>query len=103
MWGGYIQISTFGKTTVTVRAFDLNPPIGMVLIPWGSFVMGATTNVGHEGAAEETPQHRVSVSEFYMARYEVTKSRWDEIANWAATNGYGITREVGQARRPIIR
>ena len=46
---------------------------GMVLIPAGSFVMGATTNVGHESYSDEVPQHTVSVSAFYMDKYEVTK------------------------------
>ena len=52
---------------------------GMVLIPAGNFVMGATTNVGHESYSDEVPQHTVSVSAFYMDKYEVTSNLWREV------------------------
>ncbi len=64
-------------------------PAGMTLIPSGSFMMGATTNVGHEANSEELPQHAVNVSAFYMDTCEVTKAQWDAVRTWAATNGYG--------------
>ncbi len=60
----------------------------MVLIPAGSFVMGATTNVGHESYSSELPQHTVTISAFYMGRCEVTKGQWDEVYVWATNNGY---------------
>ena len=68
-----------------------NPPPGMVLIPAGSFVMGATTNMGHASYPEETPQHAVNVSAFYMDQYEVTKALWVDVATWANAHGYDIT------------
>jgi formylglycine-generating enzyme len=74
------------------------PPAGMVLIPSGSFVMGATTNVGHEGYSGEIPQHTVDVSAFYMDRYEVTKGLWDEVANWASSHGYDIGAANGSGK-----
>lgn len=71
----------------------------MALIPAGSFVMGATTNMGHESNTRETPQHTVYVSAFYMDRYEVTKALWDDVATWAATHGYDLaaTNASGKA------
>jgi len=36
----------------------------------------------------ELPIHTVMVSAFYMDKYEVTKEKWDEVYNWAITNGY---------------
>jgi len=62
----------------------------MVLIPGGSFVMGATTNVGHESYGDEVPQHTVSVSAFYMDRYEVTSNLWREVYTWATNKGYAF-------------
>jgi len=62
-----------------------NLPAGMSLIPAGDFMMGDTFS---EGAFEERPPHTVSVSAFYMDRYEVTKALWDDVLAWAATNGY---------------
>ncbi len=62
-------------------------PSGMVLIPTGEFLMGDTFK---EGGDDEWPLHTVSVSAFYMDKYEVTKKLWDEVASWAAEHGYDI-------------
>jgi len=62
----------------------------MVLIPAGSFVMGATTNVGHESYSDEMPQHTVSISAFYMDKYEVTSNLWAEVYTWATNKGYSF-------------
>jgi formylglycine-generating enzyme len=65
-------------------------PAGMALIPAGSFTMGATINMGHEGYNEEVPQHTVEVSAFYMDTNLVSKAQWDEVYLWAVTNGYSF-------------
>jgi len=58
---------------------------GTVLIPGGDFTMGDSFG---EGASRERPRHTVTVSAYYMDQYEVTKAQWDEVYEWAATNGY---------------
>jgi len=63
----------------------IESPIGMVLIPAGSFQMGDTAG---EGLSDERPVHTVTVSAFYMDKYEVTKALWDEVYTWATANGY---------------
>ena len=63
---------------------------GMVLIPAGSFVVGACTNVGHESYSDELPQHTVMVSAFYMDKYEVTSNLWREVYGWATNKGYAF-------------
>jgi len=62
----------------------------MVLIPAGSFVMGATTNVGHETISDAAPQHTVMVSAFYMDKYEVTSNLWAGVYTWATNKGYAF-------------
>ena len=65
-----------------------NPaPSGMVLIPAGSFTMGDAFG---EGFGDDLPLHSVFLSAFYMDRYEVTKGLWNEVYNWAITNGYSF-------------
>jgi formylglycine-generating enzyme required for sulfatase activity len=82
--------------TATVAAMTVNLsheeiPAGMALIPAGIFVMGNATNVfPFDGDPSEIPQHTVNISAFYMDQYEVTKALWDEVADWAVTNGYDI-------------
>lgn len=57
---------------------------GGVLIPAGSFTMGRTSGDDDSDA----PPVTVSVSAFYMGKYEVTKEDWDAVRTWGATNGY---------------
>jgi sulfatase modifying factor 1 len=71
------------------------PPLGMVLIPAGEFQMGDSFK---EGDSDERPVHTVFVSAFYMDKYEVTKGFWDEVANWAAANGYDIEAADGAGK-----
>jgi formylglycine-generating enzyme required for sulfatase activity len=75
-------------------------PEGMAAIPGGTFVMGATTNMGHESHPEELPQHEVRVSGFFMDLREVTKALWDDVAAWASTNGYDIDTGSAHGKSP---
>ncbi|MDR2076146.1 MAG: formylglycine-generating enzyme family protein [Desulfovibrio sp.] len=55
--------------------------IGMefVLIPTGSFTMGADKNF-EDANYIETPQHRVTISKpFYLGKYEVTQAQWEAV------------------------
>jgi formylglycine-generating enzyme required for sulfatase activity len=45
----------------------------MVGIPAGSFCMGSPAG---KGESDEHPQHQVTVSAFYMGKYEVTQAQW---------------------------
>ena len=58
-------------------ALELRPPslyvIPMVLIPSGSFVMGADKN------SDEKPPHTVAVRSFLMGKTEVTQGQWKAV------------------------
>ena len=52
----------------------------MVLIPEGTFTMGASKDEkGIEGS--ELPQHEVTVLNFSMGRYQITQAQWKAVAN----------------------
>ena len=54
-------------------------PLEMVLIPDGTFTMGAPET--EEGSSDnERPQHDVTLSSFLMGRYPVTQQQWKAIA-----------------------
>ena len=59
---------------------DLNGvPLEMILIPPGSFMMGApATETGSRD--NERPQHLVKVSLFFLGRYPVTQAQWKAVA-----------------------
>ncbi len=52
--------------------------LDMVQIPGGEFLMGAAD--GEEGASnDEYPQHRVTVTEFFMGKYPITQAQYQAI------------------------
>jgi formylglycine-generating enzyme required for sulfatase activity len=73
------------------------PPVGMVWIDGGDVELGdARTNENFfVGTA---PVHKNFVSGFWMDATEVTKAQWDDVAAWAATNGYDITVGDGSGK-----
>jgi formylglycine-generating enzyme required for sulfatase activity len=85
-WVDYIQVPVTNPVT-THRLYDPNPTAGMVLIPAGSFKMGDTIG---DGSSDEFPTHTVYISAFYMDRYEVTKTLWDDVYHWATNHGYSF-------------
>ncbi len=55
-------------------------PLDMILIPSGSFMMGASEQeeLSNEG---ERPVHGVNVSQFFMGRYPITQAQWQAVAS----------------------
>ncbi len=51
----------------------------MVYVQGGTFTMGATSEQGSEYDSDERPTHQVTVSSFYISKYEVTQKQWVEI------------------------
>ena len=81
-----------------------NSPTNMARIAAGSFSMGNAHSAVGDGYPWELPVHTVDVSAFYIDKYEVTKTLWDEVANWAAANGYDIAAPSaagGADNRPV--
>ncbi len=72
-----------------LTVYPINVPSGMSLIPAGSFTMGNCMNPS-EGNSDELPLHTVYVSVFYMDKYDVTLSLWQQVYNWAIAHGYSF-------------
>jgi formylglycine-generating enzyme required for sulfatase activity len=68
----------------------------MVLIPAGEFTMGS-----NDGEANEKPSHRVSISAFYMDKYEVTFDLYDRFCE-AAGRAKPSDSGWGRGNRPVI-
>ena len=54
-------------------------PLRMMLIPAGTFLMGSPEGE-LERADDEGPQHEVTLSQFFMAKYPVTQAQWRVVA-----------------------
>jgi uncharacterized repeat protein (TIGR02543 family) len=86
-WNG--QTSSQMRFRVTAEVVQ-TPPAGFSLIPAGTFQMGDPSSP-RVGSSDELPPHSVSVSAFFMAQQEVTKTLWDTVRTWGSSNGYPNT------------
>ena len=51
----------------------------MVLVKGGTFMMGATPEQSNDCNDNEKPAHRVTVSDFYIGKYEITQDQWEAV------------------------
>jgi formylglycine-generating enzyme required for sulfatase activity len=86
-WFEHLAAPAASQRFYRVVALASDSPRNMALIPASSFTMGNCMNT-NDGYPEELPLHTVYVSAFYVDRYLVTKALWDEVYQWAITNGY---------------
>ena len=67
--------STSTPTEYNVDITDNRPPLKMEMV----FVQGGTFQMGSNEEDDEKPIHSVTVSGFYMGRYEVTQAQWRNV------------------------
>ncbi len=48
----------------------------MVYVSGGTFTMGGTSEQGNEAENDEKPTHNVTLSSYYICKYEVTQALW---------------------------
>lgn len=75
---------------MSAQAGQLNAPAGMILIAAGT----------NSGIDPEAGAYSLTVEDFYIDQYLITKEQWTDVSNWANENGYdigsrGISRGVG--------
>ena len=63
----------------------------MVYISGGTFTMGATSEQGSDADSDEKLTHSVTLSDFYICKYEVTQDLWEVVmgsnpSNWKGDN-----------------
>lgn len=54
-------------------------PLRMMRIPAGTFLMGSPEDE-IDRSDDEGPQHKVSISQFFMSKYPVTQAQWQAVA-----------------------
>jgi len=55
------------------------PDIEMVFVGGGLFTMGCTPEQGSDCESIEMPAHQVTLSDFYIGKYEVTQAQWKAV------------------------
>ncbi len=58
------------------RIKDTSSNIEMLLVPEGTFTMGCSASTHYGCNSDENPTHQVTLSAFYIGRYEVTQAQW---------------------------
>ena len=58
------------------RIRDNSSSIEMLLVPAGIFTMGCSASNSYACSSAESPTHQVTLSAFYIGRYEVTQAEW---------------------------
>jgi len=67
------------KHSATCAITVINAEPELVLVEGGTFTMGCTQEQGESCNENETPSHTVTVSSFYIGKYEVTQQQWEAI------------------------
>jgi formylglycine-generating enzyme required for sulfatase activity len=78
-----VEVPMFYRVVMETNEF----PQGMVWIDGGDVELGDIQGLGR---SDERPVHTNFVSGFWMDEMEVSKTKWDEVYNWAITNGYAF-------------
>ncbi len=82
------QSSTSSSGSSTIAGFD------MVYVKGGTFTMGATAEQVSDAESVEKPTHSVTVSDFYIGKYEVTQAQWKAIMGTNPSKWKGDNRPV---------
>ena len=61
--------------TITVKGVSFD----MVSVAGGTFTMGATSEQGSDADSDETPTHKVTLSDFMIGKTEVTQELWQAV------------------------
>jgi len=73
----YNPLANNSFTNYTETTNNLN--IEMVAVQGGTFTMGCTSEQGSDCDDNEKPAHQVTVSSFYIGKYEVTQAQWEAV------------------------
>ena len=68
------------RQSISSQTFTANGvSFDMMYVKGGTFTMGATSEQGSDADDNEKPTHRVTLSSFYIGKYEVTQALWKAV------------------------
>ena len=67
------------NTPAEAAAFEKSLALEMVKVEGGTFMMGATRDDDPDAEDDESPVHKVTLSPFYISRFEITQSQWNAV------------------------
>ena len=106
MQKGEMKNSQIDESALSVSAINLTPNwsasvtpsqravlekliSNMVKVEGSTFTMGATPEQGNDAYEYERPAHQVTLSDYYIGRYEVTQKEWQAVMGDNPSKFYG--------------
>ena len=90
---GYGNDEEFSSIDISLMDPDIFPELEkdeMIAVEGGTFTMGATSEQGtSDSFNNEYPTHQVTVSDFYIGKYEVTQQLWEYVMKYSGTAADG--------------
>jgi formylglycine-generating enzyme required for sulfatase activity len=78
----WVVLTNPGEAHRYIESLSEGIDLEMVAIPGGEFLMGSPEDEP-ERYGDESPQHSVSISSFFMGRYPVTQAQWRVVASFS--------------------
>lgn len=82
--------ASYSNGTLSVNGINYS----MVYVQGGTFNMGATSEQGSDAVSAEKPVHQVSLSSYYIGKYEVTQELWQAVMGRNPSSFKGSRRPV---------
>ena len=82
--------TTKENLTFTVKGVSFE----MVYVEGGTFTMGATSEQGSSAYDSNNPAHLVTLSDYYIGKYEVTQGLWEAVMGSNPSEFKGSTKPV---------
>ncbi|HNW67811.1 MAG TPA: formylglycine-generating enzyme family protein [Bacteroidales bacterium] len=78
-WNALEDMDKLQGEAIVFKVTAENSFMEMVYVKGGTFTMGCTGEQGGDCDDNEKPAHSVTVSSYYIGKYEVTQAQWEEI------------------------
>ena len=75
----FITENVYKLPVYNLEKIIILPEIEMVFVQGGTFTMGCTDEQGSDCASDEKLAHQVTLSDYYIGKYEVTQGFWKKV------------------------
>lgn len=98
------SLAEIGDPRFSAECFYLpdDPLLGFRYIPAGEFLMGSDKEKDMSAYDVETPQHRLTLPDFYMARWQVSVAQYRFFVEQSGYSPENLTCIKGIANHPVV-
>ncbi|MDR0606729.1 MAG: formylglycine-generating enzyme family protein [Bacteroidales bacterium] len=93
----FLFSSLIAAAPLAAQQNDIENMLEMVFVEGGTFTMGCTSEQGEDCQPYENPAHQVTLSDFYIGKYEVTEALWIKVMGKEWKRAFGTNNHVTPA------